>query len=221
MKILVAFISFFSFCLHAEGEINLCQVRHDVEDISVMVSEESMKMFPSMRRYAEVYPKDNPKFLGNPILNKMLLTQRLVVNAGIGDVAQVKYLLLQGVYVDSRRDEPYYTALTLASICGRVDIVKILIEAGADVNSYTPNFMGYNEQVTLSTTLSLVKHLDSELVYSEKNRNEIIRILEDNGAKEDVKEINVKDDTDRQMKSITKWFLKAGFKTSYLKSEIN
>lgn len=219
MRIWIILISLFSLDVRAEDLDNLCNAGMSVEASTVKVFENTERTLPYIRRYAESSPKGTPNLLNNPILDRMLETQMLVVNAGLGDVRQVKSLLLKGVYVDSRRDEPYYTALTLAAICGRVDVVKLLVNSGADVNSYTPYFTGYSEQVSLFTTLSIIKNLNPDLVYSEENKKEIIKILESSGAKEDKKEVDIRVDAS-ELQPIIHWFIRAGLNEKYMKSEL-
>ena len=58
----------------------------------------------------------------------------LLINAALaGDYDAVKFLLGQGLQVNGR-DARGYTALHAAAYTGRLDIVQLLVENGADIN---------------------------------------------------------------------------------------
>lgn len=52
-----------------------------------------------------------------------------------GDLSQIKMIISQGFDVNSRLDEDGGTALMLAAMGGKTEIVKYLVEIGADVNA--------------------------------------------------------------------------------------
>lgn len=55
--------------------------------------------------------------------------------ASVGNTDAMTRLLAQGVPPDEYRDEHKRTALNIAAYNGKIDAVKILVEAGADVNA--------------------------------------------------------------------------------------
>ena len=64
------------------------------------------------------------------------LNEALIKAAWSGDIVKVKELLAnKGIDVNSRMDKSGWTALILASTEGHCDVVKALLENGADVNA--------------------------------------------------------------------------------------
>jgi uncharacterized protein len=64
-----------------------------------------------------------------------VLEEGMVKAAAKGDVAQVRDLLDQGVSATSRHKLTGWSALTAASYHGKLEVVQMLIQAGADVNA--------------------------------------------------------------------------------------
>jgi hypothetical protein len=65
------------------------------------------------------------------------ITRALIMAAGTGDVALIRTLAEQGADLDAtlvNRDDPYVTPLGEACIKGHFEVVKTLVELGADVN---------------------------------------------------------------------------------------
>lgn len=204
---------FFTLNVHSSEFNDICGVK-STSNVSVHINENTLDMLVSVKRYAAAFPKIDSGTGRNPIIHKMLATQRLVFNAAIGDVSQIKKLLEQGTFVDSRWVEPYYTALAAASVCGRVDAVKLLIRSGADVNSKIPFFNGRDGQVTLSSVLSVVRSLDVDFVRSDSDTKEVIEILVKSGARAEDKDVDSHENLD-EIQLATKWYRQAGFKDSY------
>lgn len=60
----------------------------------------------------------------------------LIAGAESGDVAEVAKALADGTPVDARDDDGR-TALMVAAAHGHLDVVRVLLDAGADVNAQT------------------------------------------------------------------------------------
>jgi len=71
---------------------------------------------------------------GRPLRHPFPCNDELVEQSGKGNKSRVMELIKSGVDVDSRDREKHLTALMAASSNGKYDIVKFLIESGADVN---------------------------------------------------------------------------------------
>ena len=86
------------------------------------------------------------------------LNDKLIKNAELGNLEQVKYLIEQGTDINAK-DYGGNTALTESSYEGHLDIVKYLIENGADINTKGAN--GYTALIWSSDKghLEVVKYL--------------------------------------------------------------
>lgn len=67
------------------------------------------------------------------------IDNKLINCAGNGDLEGVKEALKNGANVDSTEPQIGATALIAASICGNNDIIKLLLEKGAEVNAVDKN----------------------------------------------------------------------------------
>lgn len=122
-----------------------------------------------------------------------------------GDLAEVKRLIAEGADVNLK-DEDGGTALRIAAVYDHTDIVELLIDKGANVNA--PNRDGLNplndavfknnkEMVSLliskGADVNFMHYRDNQtpLFWAVETRGvEIIKLLVDNGAKLDIKDIS-------------------------------
>ncbi len=113
----------------------------------------------------------------------------LVKAARMGDLAKTKTLLMQSTNVNYRDKNTGVTPLITGVYYGNIDIVRSLVENGADVN-YVP--WGLKEQRIASSSVSFkerellrtISRSDTALLVAvQKNHAEIAAFLIENGAK--------------------------------------
>ena len=78
------------------------------------------------------------KFTPIPENNEELHLPELVYYASLGEIEQVKVLLEQGIDPNQTDDEGY-SALQAAAENDHLDIVKLLVSKGANVNHTSPH----------------------------------------------------------------------------------
>ncbi|MCC2647125.1 MAG: ankyrin repeat protein [Rickettsiaceae bacterium] len=113
-------------------------------------------------------------------LDGLFHSTRAIIIAAISknDFAAVKFFLDHGIGANHTLWETYDNILQQACIHGSIDIVKLLVERGAYINSFNPD----NGATPLS-----------EAVRGGDNY-EVIKFLLENGAILDVRTLNIKDD---------------------------
>jgi len=109
---------------------------------------------------------DNHTDLSEPILS-------LQEAAAIGDVSLVNSLLEKGIGVDSRDNITQKTALQYAAISDHKDVVKLLLDKGADVNTKDKNGQ---------TPLDIILNRNQRQISQNPNHADIMEMLLANGA---------------------------------------
>lgn len=221
MKVfLLVFFIFFPFFALSES---LCQagnlVRLNIKELSSL--EETYRIFNEIGMIVDSEKELKNLDFKNDVLNRVRDHHLLVKYAGLGRKDEVSRLLQHGVYVDSRYFEPGYTALTVAALCGHLDVVKLLLDKGADINAITPIARGYM-RAELYTVLALVDEQASMATEEKLNEyDKIITFLEKMGGRVKVNEVNleIKEEREKLVK-YNKWFIKAGFKETYSREKL-
>ena len=94
---------------------------------------------------------DVPKHISRSLTERQL-DLSLIVASGLGDLNRVQQLLNAGANPDAR-DKYHITALHWAAASGHIEVVRLLVAHGADVNAFTllfgekPNHWAANEEI--------------------------------------------------------------------------
>ncbi len=122
--------------------------------------------------------------------------------AFVCDFVKVRELLAVGADVNTR-DEDERTPLFSAVLAGNVGLVGLLLESGADVNArdkdgFTPLHFAAQEHLPEVARILIARNADPNAqdvdgnsvvyraVFSARGRDEIVRLLVENGGKDDL-----------------------------------
>lgn len=89
----------------------------------------------------------------------MTYGEYLIYSARHGDIEGVKECLEEDVPVNTKEDEVENTALHMAAANGHLEVVKFLLEAGADINLKNKNENTALHWASLNGKLDVVKFL--------------------------------------------------------------